>query len=92
MLRHLSLLEDALAAVLGAEEVECSHCGCSGLDLTAGEVPDLADRLLAVVTAIQTRMDARHGYRSPAWERSSPDRCPGERRSRNTAADDGGAQ
>lgn len=93
MMRHLIDLEDALAAVVDAEEVYCDHCGRQTLDLSDGEIPLLAERLLDAICAVQDRMAEQEG--SPAgeerstvpprrpWTRCSPDRPSPPRNSKS---------
>lgn len=102
MRQHLLSLEEALTAVLGAEEVECAHCGRKELDLDSGEIPELADRLFTVVCEVQARMEGRlprrprdvcpDDARGQAWKSCHPDLRAAERRSRNPEGEQGGAR
>jgi hypothetical protein len=93
MMRHLIDLEDALTAVLGAEEVACDHCGRKTLDLGPDEIPLLAERLLDAVCAVQDRIAQQEGSRPGeerstvpprrAWSRCSPDLPSSKRNSKS---------
>ena len=102
LMQHLLSLEEALTAVLGAETVACPHCGREELDLTADEIPQLADRLFSVMCCVQARIEGQSvrrpreecsdDARRRTWRSCNPDSRATERRSRNPEGEDGGAR
>lgn len=97
MWRALTNLKEALAGVLGNPEERCERCGGVERDV-ARDIPDLAERLDAVLHLLHQRlqpaseMQARsmQPATSEAWARSRPDIAPGARQPKSRDGLQGG--